>query len=233
MCGRISQSQDGEIYMQALKFPLPPAPDSDYAPGPARWNVAPGTPVRVIALADARPVMRRDMWGHAGHGPRPYVNARVETASTSGFWKQMWRHGRVLVPADGWYEWTGPKGARVAHFIERRDQAPLFLAAIAAPDGFAIVTAAADEGLLDVHDRRPVALTPEDAQAWLDPAQTDDARRIAYGTLTPDVFHWYEVPRAVGNARNDSPSFVRPVSAVAVSGGRREAASPAEQPARP
>jgi putative SOS response-associated peptidase YedK len=211
MCGRISQSQDGRIYMEALKFfDRPAAEDSEYDPGRARWNVAPGTQVRVIALADGRPIMRREMWGHAGHGPRPYVNARVETASTSGFWKRMWQHGRVLVPADGWYEWTGPKGARVPHFIERRDHEPLLLAAIAAPDGFAIVTAAADEGLLDVHDRRPVALTADDARAWLNPDQTDQAREIADRTLQPDAFHWFEVPKAVGNVRNDAPTFVKP-----------------------
>jgi putative SOS response-associated peptidase YedK len=213
MCGRISQSEDGRIYMEALRWPLPPAPDSDYDPGRARWNVPPGIPVRIIALADGRPVMRRETWGHAGHGPRPYVNARVETASTSGFWKQMWRHGRILVPADGWYEWTGEKGKRIPHFIQRKDAAPLLLAAIAAPDGFAIVTAAADEGLLDVHDRRPVALTAEDAQAWLDPEQSDNARDIADRTLQPDSFHWFEVPKAVGNVRNDAPDFVRAVAA--------------------
>ena len=211
MCGRISQSKDGRIYMEALQWPLPPAPDSDFPPGRAQWNVPPGTPVRIIALADGRPVMRREMWGHAGHSPKAYVNARVETAATSGFWRHMWQHGRILVPADGWFEWPGTKGAKTPYFIERKDNAPLLLAGIAAADGFAIVTAAADEGLVDVHDRRPVAFTPEDARDWLDPAQTEHAREIADRSLPPDSFHWFEVPRAVGNVRNDAPELVRPL----------------------
>lgn len=52
MCGRISQSQDGRIYMEAPKCYDRAAEDSDYAPGPARWNMPPGNPVRVIAASD-------------------------------------------------------------------------------------------------------------------------------------------------------------------------------------
>ncbi len=34
-------------------------------------------------------------------------------------------------------------------------------------EGFLIVTAAADRGLVDIHDRRPLVLTPEAAREWM------------------------------------------------------------------
>lgn len=41
--------------------------------------------------------------------------------------------------------------------VERGDEA----------EGFLIVTAAADQGLVDIHDRRPLVLTPEAAREWM------------------------------------------------------------------
>ena len=37
-------------------------------------------------------------------------------------------------------------------------------------DGFVIITADSFGGMVDIHDRRPVALSPELAREWLDPA---------------------------------------------------------------
>jgi len=140
-----------------------------------------------------------------------YVNAKVETATKSRYWGPLWRDGRVIVPADGWYEWTGEKPNRVPHFIRAVDGQPLMLAAISAPEGFVILTDAADAGLLDIHDRRPVALSADDAQAWLDPTQTETAEEVVARRLDADSFTWYTVPKAVGNAHNDDPSFIQPL----------------------
>jgi putative SOS response-associated peptidase YedK len=34
------------------------------------------------------------------------VNARVETLVTGKFFNQLWPNGRVLAPANGWFEWV-------------------------------------------------------------------------------------------------------------------------------
>jgi putative SOS response-associated peptidase YedK len=41
--------------------------------------------------------------------------------------------------------------------VERGDEA----------EGFLIVTAAADKGLVDIHDRRPLVLVPNAAREWM------------------------------------------------------------------
>lgn len=51
-------------------------------------------------------------------------------------------------------------------------------------------TAAAEAGLLDVHDCRPVVLAPEDAQLWLDPdLPAEQAEHLARNmSLGPEDF---------------------------------------------
>lgn len=34
------------------------------------------------------------------------INARAETASTGRMFKPLWQNGRVVVPANGWFEWA-------------------------------------------------------------------------------------------------------------------------------
>ncbi|PKD78255.1 SOS response-associated peptidase family protein, partial [Escherichia coli] len=90
--------------------------------------------------------------------------------------------GRILVPADGWYEWkpldAGPKPAKQPYYIQATDSAPLLFAGLSdwqpgaekdAAHGFAIITNDAAGGMIDVHDRRPVALPPDLARQWMDP----------------------------------------------------------------
>jgi putative SOS response-associated peptidase YedK len=36
-------------------------------------------------------------------------------------------------------------------------------------DGFVIITAASDSGMIDIHDRNPLVLSPDIANEWLDP----------------------------------------------------------------
>lgn len=58
-------------------------------------------------------------------------------------------------------------------------------------EGFLIVTSAADKGLVDIHDRRPLVLSPEAAREWMrqdvggersggDNSRRDSARRQVY-----------------------------------------------------
>jgi putative SOS response-associated peptidase YedK len=88
--------------------------------------------------------------------------------TTGKFFKALWPQGRALVMADGWYEWVAdpldPK-RKQPYFIRLKSGAPMFMAALAEVrpgleanegDGFVIITAASDAGMVDIHDRRPV-----------------------------------------------------------------------------
>jgi putative SOS response-associated peptidase YedK len=141
-----------------------------------------------LPAGDARrrrcPVRRRHALGLSlvlGRGIRQdsiAINTRLEKIGNR-YWSPLLKRGRAIVPAAGWYEWTGEKGARQPWHVHRADGAPLYMAALAnvAPgsesksaNGYTIVTADAEGGLVDVHDRRPVVLSAEDAALWLETA---------------------------------------------------------------
>jgi putative SOS response-associated peptidase YedK len=79
-------------------------------------------------------------------------------------------------------------------------------------DGFVIITANSDAGMLDIHDRRPVVLSPECAAHWLDPELTPrEAEEIVRDHAEPvEVFEWYPVGREVGNVRNEGQDLISP-----------------------
>lgn len=74
------------------------------------------------------------------------------------------------------------------------------------------ITADSAGGMVDIHDRRPVVLSPELAREWLDPATPPErAEQIALNQGEPsEAFTWYPVSRDVGNVRNQGPQLIEP-----------------------
>jgi putative SOS response-associated peptidase YedK len=141
---------------------------------------------------------------------------------TNRYWRGLLKNGRAVVPAEGWYEWTGEKGKKQPWHIHRKDGAPLFMLALAnfgpfsenrAEAGFVLVTDDAAEGMLDIHDRKPVVLSAEDAMTWLDPSLSpEQAVELARHTALPaDAFEWHKVSSEMNRAGNDGPQIALPL----------------------
>lgn len=222
MCGRFAQAQSRERYLEALAAQTERA--IAYDPTPiARYNVAPGTKVLLLNAREDRLHLDAVPWGYAPPWwhKAPLINARVETAPHSRMFRPLWQHGRAIVFADGWFEWQRNGRSKQPYFIYAQDRQPLFLAAIGHTpfdrqddtSGFVIVTAAADQGLVDIHDRRPLVLTAEAARAWLQPdtGAAEAADIAAEGALPADAFRWHAVTPAVGNVKNQGPSLIAPL----------------------
>lgn len=77
------------------------------------------------------------------------------------------------------------------------------------------MTAAADGGLLDVHDRRPIVLDASDAAMWMNPdIEPDEATHILNNLATPaEQFAWHMVDKAIGNVLNQDRRLSEPVPA--------------------
>ena len=80
-------------------------------------------------------------------------------------------------------------------------------------EAFLIVTAAADKGLVDIHDRRPLVLLPEAAREWMrqDVGGKEAAEIAADGVVPADKFIWHAVTRAVGNVKNQGAELITPI----------------------
>lgn len=79
-------------------------------------------------------------------------------------------------------------------------------------DGFVIITAASDQGMVDIHDRRPLVLAPQHANEWLEPDLSPDrAEEIAKELCqSTEDFEWFPVGKAVGNVWNQGPELIEP-----------------------
>ena len=227
MCGRYSIYESMDHYLRQLSLDLVVINGYDHE-SISRYNVAPATRVEVIRQAEDGLSVDKVRWGWSpfwakGKRPDP-INARAETVVTGKFFKGLWPAGRALAPANGWFEWvpdpTEPK-RKQPYYITSADGAPLYFAALAEVhqgiepderDGFVIITAAADQGLVDIHDRKPLVLTPEVAREWLDPATSPEraAAIVESGCRPAEDFRWYPVGKAVGNVRNQGPELIEP-----------------------
>ncbi|SFU67505.1 SOS response associated peptidase (SRAP) [Nitrosospira multiformis] len=134
--------------------------------------------------------------------------------------------GRVIIPGGGWFEWTLEGGKKQPWYISRRDKKPIFMAGItncrpgiqqAVEVGFVIVTEDSGGGMVDIHDRRPVVLEPEDAWRWMDPdTPVEEAAHIAQSrSLSSDAFTWWKVGRALNlpDPNNNRKELLEPINA--------------------
>lgn len=221
MCGRLSQYTGLHEFVDALSMPAMLV--NLVGEQPERYNVAPSTQVTTLRLEGDALVAQAIRWGWRPFWARdraPPINARVEKVAHGRFFSAAWRH-RALCPVSGWFEWVAEGGPRKQPFhIQHRDGSPILCAAIGQfpglddepgeQHGFVIITADSAGGMVDIHDRRPVVLSPELAREWLDPATpAERAEQIVLLQGEPsEEFTWYAVDPAVGNVRNQGPHLV-------------------------
>ena len=129
MCGRFFRHDvTWEDYHTALGLIVP----EGVAPPEAAYNIAPTQLVpivRHVPEGDGPDTNARElalaMWGLVPswwHKPLKEknfstFNARAETVASSNTFRGAFRHHRCLVPASGYYEWTGAKGAKTPFAI--------------------------------------------------------------------------------------------------------------------
>jgi putative SOS response-associated peptidase YedK len=114
------------------------------------------------------------------------INARSETLAVKPSFRNAFRKRRCLIVADGFYEWTGPKGQKQAWYITLPSDGPFGFAGLwelwrtddrkTELRSCAIITTDASPGLRDIHNRMPVILRAGAHAAWLDPANQDAER---------------------------------------------------------
>jgi putative SOS response-associated peptidase YedK len=133
-----------------------------------------------IAGLEAK-VMRWDLVPGAFRGPLKSktfltTNARSESVSTTSAFRDAFARRRCLVPADGFFEWTGQKGRKTKWLITVAGERCFCFAGLwdhaqtadGPVDSFTILTTAAGPDMAPIHDRQPLILARERWRAWLD-----------------------------------------------------------------
>jgi len=237
MCGRFVVASAGSELVGVLRVDV----EGDDLPEPS-YNVAPTAAAAiVIDSAKTEPPIRRletARWGlipawakDTKIGARAF-NARSEELEAKPMFRKALEKRRAVVPASGYYEWKNVDGTKIPHYIHPADGEPLFLAGLYEwwrdktkgdddPErwllSFTILTRDAIGHLGSIHDRMPLFLDPDHADAWLDPT-TDNVRDVLDAAIDAapalaDTLDDHEVSKDVGNVRNNSPALIEPVEA--------------------
>jgi len=234
MCGRFVVADAGSELVGVLRVDV----EGDDLPAPS-YNIAPTDQAAIVLdsiktepptrrLASARwglvPSWAKDL----SVGARAF-NARAEEVEDKPMFRNALIKRRAVVPASGYYEWKTAEGLKTPHYIHPADDSPMFFAGLyewwknpALKDddparwvlSFTILTRDSIGRLGSIHDRMPLFLDPDFADAWLDPT-TENVGDILDAAIdaAPDVAETltdFPVAKAVGNVRNNGPELIEP-----------------------
>jgi putative SOS response-associated peptidase YedK len=177
--------------------------------------------VIVAAKADGTRVLDRVRWGLVPSWAKDtsigdkLINARADTLSSKPAYRKAFAKRRCLIPADGFYEWAGPTGAKQPFFVTV-DSPPVAFAGLwehwEGPDGeletCTIVTTRANQVVEQVHDRMPVILAKQEYDLWLDPETPLPTVESLLDPWPAENTVLYPVGKAVGNPRNEGPELL-------------------------
>ena len=240
MCGRFALYTPPARIARYFGATLAEGADGEHAPS---WNVAPTD--SVLGVRAAAPGRRRSGRRKRAAsrtdphvlplGPHPLVvqgrqvgqpalqRRASETVATRASFREAFRERRIIVPADGFYEWHKTKtGGKQPHYFSRADgradgvrRAGGALARQggaerrAADPELHVITAPGGADMQGIHDRMPVILDPATFDLWLDPTNEDveELKALLRPPPAGTVMH-HQVGQRVGNVKNNDPELI-------------------------
>ncbi len=214
MCGRYSQRYSWSELYELYQLT---GPALNLAP---RYNIAPTQNATVIRVGNDGRYASQMRWGlipswakDISFGAKT-INARSETVAEKPSFRSAFKKRRCLVPADGYYEWVGPKGDKQPYRIVVNDGALFSFAGLwetwnkdgETIESFTIITCAPNAVTGPIHPRMPVILAQDDYDDWL--GGDDDKLLRPYPAESMSA---YPVSRAVNNVKNDTPECIEPI----------------------
>ena len=194
---------------------------------PPRYNIAPTQGIPVICLDRGERSFRLMRWGLLPRfvkDPKTFptlINARSEGVMSKPAFRQAFARRRCLVPADGFYEWTGRKGARRPFMLRPRQGGLIAFAGLwerwrdrdgHEMDTVAILTCEANRTIAPLHDRMPVVLPHKAFEAWLDCEATGAKAALALLQPAPDdLLEAVEMHPKINDSRKDERGIQEPL----------------------
>ncbi len=225
MCGRFTQRytwSEVHTFLNVFGTPLNLRP---------RYNIAPTTTVDVVRLdREGRRELVSMRWGlvpmwwaKALKSVPATFNAKAETVAVKPMFRDAFKRRRCIVPASGFYEWTGGKNDKTPHLFSAADGSPILAFAglwdrWKSPEGedvlsCTIIVSGASAWMAPYHDRMPVLLREADFGTWLDGSAGPEVLRPA----AESALREWTVDRRVNRTGegDDDPTIVEPVAIAA------------------
>lgn len=225
MCGRFTQhytwAQINE-FLRVFGAPLNLQP---------HYNVAPTDTLDVVKLdREGRRELVRMRWGLVPFFWKKSLkelpatfNARAETLTEKPMFRDAFKRGRrCVIPASGFYEWTGDKHTRIPHLFTAADGSPILAFAglwdrwrdPASGDevlSCVIIVSGASGWMAPYHDRMPVLLAGDQIETWLSGAAGAEVLQPA----PADALREWIVSTRVNKSglADDDPTLIEPAAA--------------------
>ncbi len=189
-----------------------------------RFNIAPTDQHFIITSEFERRNAQRARWGLVNRWVRDNSrasqcnNARAETLEQRSTFREAFQQRRCIVPADGFYECSGPKGKRQPLWIHPRAGGLLLFAGLYEswyPEKdqpeltFTIGTCAANAATAAIHDRMPVVLDERAADDWMNPQERDPLSLKRLLVPAPhDLLVMQPASSLVNSVKNEGPALL-------------------------
>jgi putative SOS response-associated peptidase YedK len=178
MCGRFTQAY---TWAEVHDFLSVIGPPRNLRP---RYNIAPTTQIDVLRLGESGRELVPMRWSLVpSWWKKPLkelpatFNARAETVAEKPMFRSAFKARRCIIPASGFYEWTGKPGAKTPHYFSAPNGHPLAFAGLCqrwrGPEtredvnSATIVVGPANAWMERFHNRMPIILDWRDAEAWI------------------------------------------------------------------
>jgi putative SOS response-associated peptidase YedK len=216
MCSRFSMAEERDFL--AARLGVSAVALANYRP---RYNIAPQQEHFIVTTESERRKLTAARWGLVSNpdqqGRRRYlINARAETLENRPTFAEAFDQRRCVIPASGFYEWSGPGYARQPFWIHRRDGDLLFFAGLyqngendeaRTSPAFTILTCAANSTLATIHDRMPVILSDWDAGDWISAKKLHSLKLLLKATAD-DTLLVHPASPLVNSVRNEGPQLL-------------------------
>ena len=223
MCGRFTLTwEEWRQVSDALRIQDAGDAAASYRP---RFNIAPTDQHFIVTSEFERRKVQRASWGLVSRWARDNrrasqcINAKAETLSNDQRSREAFQQRRCVVPADGFYEWTGPKNKRQPLWIHPRSDGLMLFAGLyeswyREPNQpevtFTIVTCAANAVLGEIHVRMPVTLDEGTAEDWINPREKDPLSLKRLLAPTPsDLLVMQPASPLANSVKNEGPTLLK------------------------
>ena len=196
MCGRyVFVSEPQELRTEF--------PDLEILGGiPNRESTYPGMDVAVLRKKESF-VLSPMRWGLIPSWAKDHAtgfktfNARSETVTEKPTFRTPFKRKRCLLPLNGYFEWKAEGKKKIPHYFSSPEKKILYAAALfdewEGPAGYiescTMLTTAASEIVIPIHDRMPVFLGKMEWEIWLEPSSKE---KDLLGLLRPTTELVYE-----------------------------------------
>lgn len=192
---------------------------------PARYNIAPTQNVFYCAQKEGLRRIEEGQWWLVPHWAEandkkyPTFNARSEYGHKKPSFRDAYKWGRCLIPADGYYEWTKNEedGKKDPHHIHLPEFEHFSFAGLASHNqaldmhSCTILTAAAVPEIKHLHHRMPIILKSSAYKQWLDAETSVEDAVVLLGQHRDAELVSHRVGRAVGNISAKGAALIEAV----------------------